>query len=61
MEWGVYPVLMEEEETEEALFTEAVKAAEKTGIIKKGDIVVLTAGMPLGISGKTNMLRVIEI
>lgn len=43
------------------LFEEATRAAEKAGYIKKGDIVVLTAGVPLGISGRTNMIRVIEV
>ena len=47
--------------TAEDLFREAVKAAENAGLIKKGDKVVLTAGMPLGIPGRTNMLRVVEV
>ena len=29
--------------------------------IKKGDTVVLTAGVPLGVAGNTNMLRVVEV
>ena len=29
--------------------------------VKKGDTVVITAGVPLGISGKTNMIRVVEV
>jgi len=60
MAWGLYPVLMEEQETEGDLFDQAIIAAEKTGLIQKGDVVVLTAGMPLGVSGKTNMIRVVE-
>lgn len=59
--WGVYPVLIKKEETAEALFQEAVFECKRAGYIKSGDIVVLTAGVPLGISGKTNMIRVVEV
>ena len=59
--WGVIPVKIEEKETTMALFDEAAKAALDRGIVKKGDTVVVTAGVPLGIQGKTNMIRVIEL
>lgn len=61
LSWGVAPLLIEKEDKADALFEEATRAAEKAGYIKKGDIVVLTAGVPLGISGRTNMIRVIEV
>ena len=61
LQWGVTPLLIAEENTAEDLFREAVKAAENAGLVKKGDKVVLTAGMPLGIPGRTNMLRVVEV
>lgn len=61
LQWGVRPLLIAEENTAEELFSEAVYAALKAGYVKTGDRVVLTAGMPLGISGKTNMLRVVEV
>ena len=59
--WGVMPLLIEREETADDLFEEATRVAEEAGLIKKGDVVVLTAGVPLGTAGNTNMLRVIEI
>ena len=59
--WGVRPLLIHKEETADDLFEEATKEAKKAGLIKDGDIVVLTAGVPLGVAGKTNMIRVIEI
>ena len=59
--WGVSPLLINKVEDTEELFAEAAKAAEKAGYVKKGDTVVLTAGLPLGTAGTTNMLRVIEI
>ena len=58
--WGVQPLLIDKAETEEELFTKATSEAKKAGYIKTGDTVVLTAGVPLGVSGKTNMIRVIE-
>ena len=59
--WGVTPIWIARESTAEDLFDEAVPAAEKEGYIKKGDKVVLTAGVPLGVSGRTNMIRVVEV
>lgn len=61
LSWGVIPIWIARESTTDDLFEEAVRAAEKAGYIKKGSKVVLTAGVPLGVSGKTNMLRVVEV
>lgn len=61
LSWGVTPIWIARESTAEDLFDEAVHAAEEAGYIKKGDKVVLTAGVPLGVSGRTNMLRVVEV
>lgn len=59
--WGVTPVWIARESTAEDLFDEAVRVAEAEGYIQKGDKVVLTAGVPLGVSGRTNMIRVVEV
>ena len=59
--WGVQPLLMMKEETADDLFEDAERLAVKAGYLKKGDIAVLTAGVPLGVSGNTNMIRVIEV
>ena len=61
LSWGVTPIWIARESSADDLFDEAVKAAENAGYIKKGDTVVLTAGVPLGVSGKTNMIRVVEV
>ncbi len=61
LSWGVLPVWIARESTADDLFEEAVRSAEEAGYIKKGDKVVLTAGVPLGVSGRTNMLRVVEV
>lgn len=59
--WGVSPLLIKKEETSEELFADAVAEAKKAGYVKKGDTVVITAGVPLGIAGKTNMIHVVEV
>lgn len=61
LSWGVIPIWIARESTTDDLFEEAVHTAEEAGYIKKGDKVVLTAGVPLGVSGRTNMLRVVEV
>ena len=43
------------------LFESAAKKSLLSGLVKKGDTVVLTAGLPLGEAGRTNMLRVVEV
>lgn len=59
--WGVTPLSIKQEEDAEELFEDAVQEAKKAGYIKTGDVVVITAGVPLGIAGKTNMIRVVEV
>lgn len=59
--FGVVPMFIPEEDNADMLFDAAISAAEKKGFVDKGDIVVLTAGLPLGISGNTNMIRVMEV
>lgn len=59
--WGVKSLLLGREEDSEKLFEHALQEAERAGFIKKGDVVVITAGVPLGIAGRTNMLRVVEV
>ena len=49
------------EENADDLFEQASRAVEKAGYVKPGDVAVLTAGVPLGIAGNTNMIRVIEV
>ena len=58
LSWGVLPIMCEEKSNTDELFEHAVEVAKKTGYIKKGDLVVITAGIPLGQSGTTNMLKV---
>lgn len=58
LSWGVEPLLIGEENDTDILFDHAVDAAEQAGYIEAGEIAVLTAGVPLGISGTTNLIKV---
>ena len=58
MSWGVVPLMCDEKRNTDELFSHAVDVASKNGLVEKGDTVVITAGIPLGISGTTNMLKV---
>ena len=59
--WGVTPIGILQEDTADHLFMTAIETTKREGLIESGDTVVLTAGVPLGVSGKTNMIRVIEV
>lgn len=59
--WGVNPLSLKEEEDAEELFEDAVEMSKQAGLIKTGDTVVITAGVPLRIAGRTNMIRVVEV
>lgn len=61
LSWGVTPFVIDEVTNTDELFSNAVDAAKKNGLVQPGDIVVITAGVPLGISGMTNMMKVEEI
>ncbi|MCR5155752.1 MAG: pyruvate kinase [Butyrivibrio sp.] len=59
--FGVTPLHIRQEDTADELFREAINSAKAAGYLKTGDKVVITAGVPLGIPGRTNMIRVEEI
>lgn len=61
LSWGVKPVLCQLKNNTDELFDHAVEVTVKAGAAKKGDTVVITAGIPLGMSGTTNMLKVHKI
>ncbi|HPQ53955.1 MAG TPA: pyruvate kinase, partial [Spirochaetota bacterium] len=56
--WGVTPVLTDLKLTTDEIFDEAIEKAVETGIVKSGDLIVISGGMPAGISGTTNTLKV---
>ena len=58
LSWGVTPILIKEEKEVFDLFDKAIQAAVKADLLKKGDLTVITSGVPIGISGTTNMIKV---
>ena len=58
LSWGIVPIVSEERDNTDELFDHAVECAQKTGLVKDGDLVVITGGAPMGISGTTNIMKV---
>jgi len=58
MSWGVIPLTMEEAYNTDELFERAVETGEAAGLLHDGEVVVMTAGVPLGVSGTTNLMKV---
>ncbi len=56
--WGVVPIVRPEATGTEDLTQRAVEGALISGLVKNGDLVVITAGVPLGVKGTTNLLKV---
>lgn len=58
LSWGVIPIMSEEFYSVDVLFHYAKRAAIETGLVKKGDKIVLTGGTPNGKSGNSNLINV---
>ncbi|MBB5324508.1 pyruvate kinase [Anoxybacillus tepidamans] len=56
--WGVYPQVALQVNSTDEMLDIAVEAAVKSGIVKHGDLVVITAGVPVGETGSTNLMKV---
>lgn len=56
--FGVYPVVSGKMQSTDHMMEESVKVAETNGFVKKGDTVVIAAGVPVDKIGATNLLRV---
>lgn len=61
LSWGVLPVKCQVKNNTDELFDHAVEVSLGVNAIEKSDTVVITAGIPLGISGTTNMIKVQEV
>ncbi len=59
LSWGVIPLMAEVTMTNtDDLIHHAVQKAVEAGLLKNGDLTVITAGVPLGVSGTTNLMKV---
>ncbi len=58
LSWGVVPYLVKIASSTDEMFDMGVEKALESGLVRNGDLVVITAGVPIGISGTTNILKV---
>lgn len=58
LSWGVHPVLSLNQNNSDELFRHAIDCARQNDLVSPGDIVVITAGVPLNVEGTTNLLKV---
>ncbi|RIM50703.1 pyruvate kinase [Staphylococcus capitis] len=56
--WGVNPVVKEGRKNTDALLNNAVATAVETGRVSNGDLIIITAGVPTGEKGTTNMMKI---
>ena len=58
LKWGVYPFQIARVSSVDELFAAASKLSRELGLAKSGDLIVITGGIPIGVAGSTNLLKV---
>ncbi|KAI4452926.1 pyruvate kinase [Holotrichia oblita] len=58
LNWGVLPVIAAVQANSDELFVHSMELAKATGHVKQGDLVIITAGVPVGHSGNSNTMRI---
>ena len=61
LRWGVYPVRIPEQKSIDELFATGVRLVKKAKIARPGDLIVITGGIPIGVAGSTNLLKVEKV
>jgi pyruvate kinase len=61
LSWGVHPLLCAPTTNTDAMLDEAVSRAMAAGLVGPGDTVVISAGVPVGIPGNTNLIKVRQL
>ncbi len=56
--WGVYSVSIGEGRSTDEIFKKAVKKSKEAGYVKDGELIIITAGVPVGVAGSTNLMKV---
>ncbi|MBF0719149.1 pyruvate kinase [Staphylococcus sciuri] len=56
--WGVLPVVKKGKQTTDELLNNAVSTAVNTGLVDNGDLIIITAGVPTGETGTTNLMKI---
>ncbi|MBM6613704.1 pyruvate kinase [Desemzia sp. RIT804] len=58
LSWGVYPTVAEKPESTDDMFNLATNIAQEKGYAKEGDLIIITAGVPVGERGTTNLMKI---
>ncbi len=58
LSWGVEPLLIPDFTSTDDLVNESLDLLVQAGMLEEGDLTVVTAGVPVGLSGSTNLLKV---
>lgn len=56
--WGTYPMMIEQGNSTDEIFDLSIRKALLRGYIKGGDLIIITAGVPVGVAGTTNTIKV---
>ena len=59
--WGVYPFQIAGASSMEELFAAGTRLSKELGLAKRGDLIVITGGIPVGVAGSTNLLKVNKV
>ena len=58
LHWGILPIFMHEHASLDRLILHAISRSKEAGILEDGDTAIVTAGVPLGTSGTTNLIKI---
>ena len=58
LNWGVHPTVAEKPSTTDEMFDLASKKAVELGFASEGDLILITAGVPVGERGTTNVMKI---
>jgi len=61
LRWGVYPFQIAAASSVEELFATGTRLSKELGLAKRGDLIVITGGIPVGVAGSTNLLKVNKV
>lgn len=59
--WGVHPIMVKIADDSDSMMQACIDAAEQSGMVKTDDIIVLTGGVPVGLPGSTNFIKIHRI
>ena len=61
LHWGVHPEYIPERKSMDELFATGVRLAKEMKIARPGDLIIITGGIPIGVAGSTNLLKVEKV